>query len=348
MKLFYRLQKAFDALIDGQCVFQNEIGKGKRVYVIGSNKEYWDEYLARGIRYGYECIRKDIPCHLYIDFDVDKKKYPSIKVLEIWQILEKWIDLVLSSEPYLFPESDISKNIQFSSNEHKGSMHVIYKIKNRIFKNNSHVGAFMRCVRELIETESPNDMVMFDEKFVDMSIYSKNRLFRMLGCSKYGQNRYLTNNDPYTYDNWVKTKVQPHIGIPVEYVQIFEPDGSEPSYSGHGSSGNTCSPDDLSHLKPIFEHIEEKFNTTITRYHEFPLRQVVACNLKTKFCNFKGEEHSKNTPFININTQTYRYTVKCHSLKCKHKHVSFEIPDYCIDAMKGITERKCTVPTILV
>ena len=347
MKLFYKLKGASDALGETECIFQNEIGPGRRVYVIGTNKEYWDEYLSRGVRNGYECIRKGIPCHLYIDLDVDQKKYPSIKVVQIWHFLEKWIDLILVQH-MLINESDITKHIQFSCNEDKGSMHIIYNIKNRIFKTNAHVGAFMRCVREAVERETPEHMSIFDNKLVDMSIYTKNRLFRMLGCTKYGQDRYLTDGNPYTYENWVKTKVQPLNADNIKYIDMVEIDGSEPSYSGHGASGSTITPDDISYLKPLFEHIESQFNTRITRYHEFPMTMIIACNLKTKHCNFKGEAHSKNTPYIIVNLANNVYSYRCHSAKCKGHWASFDFPDYIRETTNSVTERKCMIPTILI
>ena len=170
MKIFSRQQPAFEALTDGDYVFQNEIGGGRRVYLIGSNRQYWDQYLSRGIRYGYEVIRKGLPCHLYIDLDVNKVKWPNMKVIEIWQTLEKHIDFVFINQ-FDVPVDDIEKNIQFSSNSQKGSMHIIYKIKGKMFKNNAHVGAFMRCVHAFISAHDPDTSVIFEEKFVDMAMH---------------------------------------------------------------------------------------------------------------------------------------------------------------------------------
>ena len=51
-----------------------------------------------------------------------------MKVIEIWQTLEKHIDFVFINQ-FDVPVDDIEKNIQFSSNCQKGSMHIIYKIK---------------------------------------------------------------------------------------------------------------------------------------------------------------------------------------------------------------------------
>ena len=106
MARYYRQQEAFDALQEKQqSVFQNQTN-GQRYYVVCTNREYWDKYLEPGDRFGYEVIRRDLPCHLYIDLDVDKVKYPNIHVSDVWATLEKYIDTVLTTEfgiqPFLY------------------------------------------------------------------------------------------------------------------------------------------------------------------------------------------------------------------------------------------------------
>ena len=227
MKKFFKQQGAFDALKVGQCVFQNQTG-GTRYYVACTNEEYWKKYLEKGDRFGYELIMKGTPCHLYVDLDINREKY-NIHVTDVWSIIEKWIDVTLQFQ-FNIPEDHITKHLLFSSNEKKGSMHVVYNIKDRIFQTNAHVGAFMRCVKEVIKIQSPESMSIFTNGFVDMAIYTPNRLFRMLGCAKWGTARYLSNNDTFTYENWVKTKVQP-IESQGKFIEVTEYDGSEPKYN---------------------------------------------------------------------------------------------------------------------
>ena len=94
MATFYRQQEAFDSLTENQqVVFQNQ-SNGQRYYVVCTNKEYWEKYLKTGDRYGYEVIRRDLPCHLYIDLDIKKKAYPNINVSDVWMKLESYVDTV--------------------------------------------------------------------------------------------------------------------------------------------------------------------------------------------------------------------------------------------------------------
>ena len=340
MKTFYKQQAAFDSLQTGQCVFQNQ-SRGQRYYVACTNHEYWNKYLSKGDRFGYELIMKDKPCHLYIDLDVDKTKYPSIHVTEIWAILEKWIDVALTAQ-FDMKEEDIVKRIHSSSNEKKGSMHIIYNIKGRIFQSNAHVGAFMRCIVVLIESQKKEDLSIFDNKFVDMSIYTQNRLFRMLGCAKWGTARYLTNGDEYTYENWVKNKVQP-VENNDKFIDVRDNDGSEVRYNY--SFGVIVDSED--HLKPTLAHISESY-ANVMRTCEFPITMSYACNLNTKVCPFKGEAHSKNRLYASINLFSCTYSIRCHSQQCKNKYKGpYDIPCHAKELIKPWLDRDVIHPAII-
>ena len=341
MSHFYRQQEAFDALSQNQqCVFQNQT-HGQRYYVVCTNKEYWEKYLNAGDRYGYEVIRRDLPCHLYIDLDVNKEKYPNIHVCDVWNKLESYIDTVLTQE-FGIDKKDIMKRLHTSTDAKKGSMHIIFNIKGKMFRSTAHCGAFMRGIHRYVEIMKEEDMVMFDEKWVDMAIYTPNRLFRMLGCSKYGQQRYLLNGNQYTYEEWVSNKVQPpnYMG---QFMGVREIDGSEPKY-GIGGGITGWQPDCM---KDIMEQIEED-HAKPTRVHAFPLKGVVCCNLATKLCPFKGESHSKNGLYANIRLYDYGYTLKCHSTKCKNRHTKFfSFNDNVKESIRLFLNREVELPAML-
>ena len=306
-------QAAFDARKSNEKIFQNQ-SKSGRYYVAATLEKYWSQYLAVNIRSGCELIEKDKPCHLFIDLDVNKEKYPQIDVNQIWVTLEKYIDFLLT-EYREIPMADITKQLHFSSDAKKGSMHIIYQIKGKIFQSAAHVGAFMRCVQQYVDEESEADAVIFDNRFVDMGIYTQNRLFRMLGCTKFGQQRYLTNGNDLTFQNWSENLVQP-LENDADIIPIAEPDNSSPRYSSGGtgcSSGITGWTPDC--VAPLLEYLSEKY-ARVTRIHAFPMSFTFACNLATKVCPFKGAEHSSNVLYVVINLVDFSYRVRCHSSKC--------------------------------
>lgn len=318
MSTYYRQQEAFNALTENQqVVFQNQT-TGKRYYVVCTNREYWEKYLNEGDRYGYEVIRRDLPCHLYIDLDVNREAYPCIHVEDVWVKMESYVDLVFQ-ELFNIKKEDIVKKLHYSTSPKKGSMHIIYNIKNKIFRSSAHCGAFMRGVRFFVERKREEDMAMFDEKWVDMSIYTPNRLFRMLGCTKYGEDRPLTNYNTYTYKEWVTNKVQPINCIGKDFIDVRELDGSEPKYRSSGGGVTGWHPECM---KDVLDQIEEE-HAKPTRTHGYPMRSIFACNLNTKQCPFQGRTHSKNCLYANVKLKDYGYTIRCHSDKCRGRETKF-------------------------
>ncbi len=311
-KVFYKLQDALDGMVSkNESIFQNQTN-GKRYYVVATNKEYWDTYLNQGDRFGYEVIRSDMPCHLYIDLDINKEEYPSIIVEKVYDVLKKYIYLMFTSV-YGIKREDILENIHTSSCGKKGSMHVIYNIRNKIFKSSAHCGAFMQNISDFVMTCSESDKVMFLEHWVDMSVYSRNRLFRMLGCTKWGQKRYLTNGKTYSYEEWSSNKVQPLLSSSYTFMGILRGDGTEPTYSSTNIG--------ITGWKPpcvdiVLKDIEEKVAKAI-RTHAHPLQHRFSCNLDTRQCPFQKRMHSKNRIYVNISLSTYSYHFRCHSPKCK-------------------------------
>ena len=305
MKIFSTQQRAFDALKEGEYVFCNQyylLGKQKesRKFIIGTNEDYWCQYLNRGIRYGYEVIRRNLPCHLYIDLDVNLEKYPSIDVYHVK-------DMVCSHIEAGLKDHEIEERIVAdSSNDKKGSLHILYKLKNIIWIDNSHVGAFMRCCMEKRVKQIPEDYETW-KQFVDMGVYSRNRLFRMLGCTKKGQDRSKEVHDmPFTFENWRRCLVQPINLSDVEELGAREPDGSEPRYKGKVGVFHD-------HNKELSNELVQYAQTIshVRGVNYMPRYRVWCINLSTKVCPFKGKTHTNNTNYLVVNKTKRTITRRC-------------------------------------
>ena len=175
--------------------------------------------------------------------------------------------------------------------------------------------------------EHPNQYSIFENKMVDMAVYTPNRAFRMLGCCKWNTSRFLSDGNPLTFDHWKNNKVQPcDINSLVIIDHITEPGGELPGYKcGNGFHGVTGWKPEC--LDPVLDFLSEKY-ATVTRIHAYPLSFRFSCNLNTKLCPFKGEAHSKNIIYACIDLCSKRYRIKCHSQKCYEKTTEYEdIPD---------------------
>jgi hypothetical protein len=254
-------------------------------------------------------IEEDKPCHLYIDIDVDLVTYPSIDVHMVKDMACAHIESGLRSMEMEIEEIVVAE----SSNEKKGSLHILYRLKNRLWRNNAHVGAFMRSCMERRVKLFQEDYETW-RMFVDMCVYSRNRLFRMTGCTKKHQNRIKwVKGEPFNYDNWLKSLVQPlHTGES-EIIEANEPDGSPAVYMGAKTGQLT-----LANLDSTIKDKLIEFARTIS-----PVRGISYCpaygtwsiNLQTNDCIFKRGRHKKNTMYMVIYEEDQKYRMKCWNAK---------------------------------
>jgi hypothetical protein len=141
--------------------------------------------LSMGDGHLYELIREDRPVRCYMDIDFERVSSDHERVLEAF------LDAMKEFSGF---EGAIVTRCVRPSNARKGSFHVVYPDK--VFKTAHENGlrlfmtAFRQWCREH-KTSSNNDdarqLLLFDaaDKFVvDMRVYTKNRLMRLLGNSK--------------------------------------------------------------------------------------------------------------------------------------------------------------------
>ena len=284
-------------------------------YIAGTEEQVW-QFIQKGNRTLCEVIAYDRPCHLYIDIDVNKKETPGISAEDCWKQVQP---LISSQFNLLFGEGNHSFLIMDSSSSSKGSLHIIVKIKNRLFTNASHCGAYMRVLHEFIKKEHPQLQGAYS--FFDLAIYTRNRLFRMLGMTKAGQQRYLKSALDFTFTNWKNTKVCPIDTNGIELIETYEIDGSPPIFSsGFGSGATTvvggwvpkCVTGEICrHLSDTVGKIQRMIYTGEN--------MRVVCNTSCKDCIFVKRRHKSNVLYIVINLINKTYHIKCHSKHCRNK-----------------------------
>ena len=169
-----------------------------------------------------------------------------------------------------------------SSNDKKGSIHMIYKIKNYIWKNNANVGAFMRRCFERRVKQIDEDRELW--RFVDMCVYSRNRLFRMLGCSKNNENRVKKiEGTRFDFKSWKNCKIQPMYTDDLEKIECSEPDGTPACYKSRTVLMNDNEP---SYMYDLKEFITENVGK-IRGVQYSPLYKTWSINLEKRDCVFK-------------------------------------------------------------
>lgn len=156
----------------------------------------------------YEVMRIGVPSKLYVDVDVAQKQCPDFNFARFDLQFEKDMRAFLSEEVHAdFADNKITPLLRYdSSNESKWSRH--YLFNGAMFLNNFHVGAIMRRFRSYILKKygNPDDItsntleniyfipprdahIIIDgyrkEYIVDMTVYTRLRVFRLPGNRKY-------------------------------------------------------------------------------------------------------------------------------------------------------------------
>tara|TARA_A100001015_G_scaffold319628_1_gene443114 strand:+ start:6403 stop:7467 length:1065 start_codon:yes stop_codon:yes gene_type:complete len=311
--------KAYESVYARQFVYSTKDGQKKLTYsyIAATELEIWEQYISQGTRTICEVIDARKPCHLYIDIDVDLKRTPGIKVYDCWKSVQP---IIKGHFDILYPGTEVEYICMDSSNNKKGSLHIVVKIKGYIFTNASHCGAYMRVLKKFIETKHPEVEGAFS--FIDMGIYTRNRLFRMLGQTKAGQKRYLKSHCDFTFENWQNTRVCP-ISSTDELITTREPDGGNPIYtSGSNYGAGECT--------VVAGWIPECVTGDIYRYLSNEVGRIqrmvftgenmkIICNTNNRRCMFQNRQHRSNVMYIVINLINRSYHIKCHSQHCKKK-----------------------------
>lgn len=286
-------------------------------FIAATEEELWEQYIQKGTLTICEVIDSKKPCHLYIDIDVNLKETPGIKVYDCWKSVKP---IISGHFDIIYPDVPVDYIVMDSSNNKKGSLHIVIKIKGYLFTNASHVGAYMRVVQKMIQTEHPDVEGAFS--FFDMSIYTRNRLFRMLGQTKAGQKRYLRSHCDFNFDNWRATRVCP-VHSNASLIVTRELDGGTPMYtSGSRYGAGECTV--VAGWVPkcvtgdIFHFLSNEVGK-IQRMVFTGENMKVICNTSNRHCRFQKRTHKSNVMYIVINLINRSYHIKCHSQHCKKK-----------------------------
>ncbi|WOL06285.1 DNA-directed primase/polymerase protein isoform X2 [Canna indica] len=177
---------------------------GQRRFLVSTYSEFWRRYkdMDPKLRHHYEVIQEGLPCHLYFDLEFDKRVNTNKNVDEM-------VDILMSiTFNVLFEKYSIEGNEGWiieldSSTTEKFSRHVIIRIPNIAFKDNSHVGAFVFEVCSRISSQRGSNSQLGKlyiakdstspdlQLFLDSAVYTRNRCFRLAFSSKAGKNSFL-------------------------------------------------------------------------------------------------------------------------------------------------------------
>lgn len=319
MKTFKKLAVAFEACLDTQFTYAvNYKNSVSSFFVNATEKDFWNEYMLQGPRNNYEIIRVDRPCHLYLDLDKNNKEYPNVDIEKVWERLK--LDII-NAFTWLNVRTDTIEFIKLSSHsDKKQSLHIIVKAESKIFSNLLHCGIFVELLKkELIHGDNP---VPLYAKIVDSAVYTKNRCFRMLGCTKGGQKRYLISDKPLTFEHWKECKIQPLKWNGGANSMLQLTDEVKKPIVCTSSYIPQLVIDIMVKLNKDAKFLAHSGPLQLDRIHHVPNSIVFTCDTSSRKCPIAKKIHSTNVPFIVLNLEKGEYFFKCRSKKiaCLGKH----------------------------
>ena len=188
---------------------------GARKYYVGHLGRFMDHYwrkISPEARHYYELIQEQTPCRLYFDLEFSKPANPEVTPEESELLMEEFC-LELCAEVKRIYDLDITRTNMVdleSSTATKFSRHIIVHFPNDdLFPDNVAAGRFVKVfIGRLAEEQATGVLLgrrptlnkllfvnaakssahdVAQSCFVDLGVYTRNRLFRLLGSSKFGK-----------------------------------------------------------------------------------------------------------------------------------------------------------------
>ena len=280
---------------------------GQKQFYVNSPQLLAQKYTQLQSPHWYECLLEGVPSRIFLDIESeDAVDLPSI-LESLTAAVDQKFNLLANIE------------VLDSCSDKKQSWHVV--VTNVYLKNVYHVGAFVRR------------LVLFtNEDAIDTSVYTKNRMFRVKGSSKYGSDRILRHPS-----EWRTTLVQWPPAM--RHHECLEIDGSEPVSQSRGPSalfdyvdsvwvsrhGSRTGLPSLKYgvppfLGPLLQKIDALCNGNLY-HHKITMTSSgkLFCSTKSKKCAIAGRQHKGNNIWFEIDLVGQRVYQRCYDGECQGK-----------------------------
>ncbi|KAJ3678424.1 hypothetical protein LUZ60_002227 [Juncus effusus] len=133
---------------------QNDLTPSKEIWITFPRQEEAIRYkdMDKKLRHHYEVIQDGLPCHMYFDLEFEKKINLNKNEDEMVDIFIQVIFEALLEKYSVHGSEDWIVELE-SSTDKKFSRHLIIRIPNIAFKDNSHVGAFVSEISSRISNQ---------------------------------------------------------------------------------------------------------------------------------------------------------------------------------------------------
>ena len=314
--MFYTLHKAIDKVTLDKVIIAEDISAaGQKQFYVGSLLRLKNIYTTKKEHHWYECLLENRPSRLFLDIESDT----AVSIDEIVDFFAQAIQIAY--------QKTCKIEIIDSSSKNKISYHLI--VPELVFKNVYHVGAF---VRRTVLAMQDNPIA----NAIDTAVYTKNRMFRLVGSRKFNSQRVLKHTKP-----WWELLVQTECETPLECLEI---NNSEPkSTSIHPKNlfqrlengkwaiarqqTGSCVKMSCNPLNPILDWLDSKENAMTIRSKLKMISSGFYCvPAKSKKCGIAGRTHKGNAIWFMLDVTRQQIIQRCLDSDCGYKKHLIEHP----------------------
>ena len=283
----------------------------EKIYSLDVNKTGAKTFMTKTLPGMWQLMQKpplnycevieDRPCHMYFDLDEGN-------VRAAWRKLEAMLTKVfhtLRDQVGIVRYYYLDASKKYPDGTKKNSAHIVCVGEKYILQSPVQGRAFVQRLSDIFEDEMPD---------IDTKVYTRNRCFRMLNNSKYGEVRPLTCG-AWTMQNWVNTLVQPVRTLGVAELGL----------------GNVVSaPLRNNDVPPCVAKVLDWAGCSDYRWKN-DLEWVWGGHLQKGVCLLAGREHRRNNRYFKYQAPGI-FIIGCHH--CKRTY-SQPVPDELQDEVRA-------------
>lgn len=302
-------------------VFARDVtASGKKMFFVGQLDQATQVYKQTADKHWYECLLENRATRLFLDVESEGE-------INIDAIVDAF-KLTVLHKYNVEPEFTVLT----SCSPQKASYHVVADI---LFKNVYHVGAFVRRTL-LFANESVPDL-----RAVDTAVYTKNRMFRVLGSRKFGSSRVLTHPTKQMCECLVQC---PQPSVPV--YDCLEIDRTEPVSTSMApltmfymaedgewyrntpvTASRTSETVNCPLVTPVLDELDRTLNAKTCR-HNMRLSPSghYLVSTRSKQCQIAGRAHRGNNIWFMLDLNRRIVYQKCYDASCQAKAHVVSVP----------------------
>eukprot|EP00834_Sanchytrium_tribonematis_P001888 NODE_50_length_31184_cov_0.705099.p9 type:complete len:365 gc:universal NODE_50_length_31184_cov_0.705099:4712-5806(+) len=299
-------------------VFSREQSQsGKRQFIVDTIENFYQTYIELDEKHFYELIPIASPCHLYFDLEFYTKYNMELNGNELLELFIQQLKLFINLQIHREVKDIV---VLDSSRDEKYSKHLLIHLENAIFKSNwdclNLVNNFLsdcELVGKSFKVNIENDV----SNFCDLSVYSKNRQFRLFLSSKFGGNTILSiDNEALSVETFKKTLItycpsriyNDIIEIQPKYLSIPKRKILKSDNNFDFEEGSSCASLDT--------YMRSKLPGTINKILRKP-NSIIFSIVGNRFCERIGREHKSNGVYYVVNVKNGNYYQACHDPDCR-------------------------------